>query len=122
MRSKANPRHLRPCRRPRRRRRCCCWLVDVRCWSPLTVRNPSPLAVLTPSPLTIRNPKADAEIDLLSAENGGVEVACSDQHYGVPKNMIKVRSIGRSALACARPVWVVCKYEQVCSSIVFSSS
>ncbi|CAN0409571.1 unnamed protein product [Pylaiella littoralis] len=32
---------------------------------------------------------ADAEIDLLSVENGGVEVACSDHHYGEPKNIIK---------------------------------
>ncbi|CBJ29193.1 conserved unknown protein [Ectocarpus siliculosus] len=31
----------------------------------------------------------DAEIDLLSVENGGVEVACSNHHYGEPKNMIK---------------------------------
>ena len=34
--------------------------------------------------------KDDAEIDLLSVENGGVEVACSNDHYGEPKNMIKV--------------------------------
>lgn len=35
--------------------------------------------------------KENAEIDLLSVENGGVEVACSNHHYGEPKNMIKVR-------------------------------
>lgn len=29
-------------------------------------------------------------IDLLSVANGGVEVACSNRHYGEPKNMIKV--------------------------------
>ncbi|CAN0168287.1 unnamed protein product [Ascophyllum nodosum] len=31
----------------------------------------------------------DAEVDLLAVENGGVEVACSNHHYGEPKNMIK---------------------------------
>eukprot|EP00904_Undaria_pinnatifida_P010622 jgi/Undpi1/6690/HiC_scaffold_20.g09169.m1 len=32
---------------------------------------------------------ADAEVDLLAVENGGVEVACSNRHYGEPKNMLK---------------------------------
>ncbi|CAN0342165.1 unnamed protein product, partial [Laminaria digitata] len=31
----------------------------------------------------------DAEVDLLAVENGGVEVACSNKHYGEPKNMMK---------------------------------
>lgn len=31
----------------------------------------------------------DEEIDLLSVENGGSEVGCSNHHYGQPKNMIK---------------------------------
>lgn len=35
----------------------------------------------------------DKEIDLLSVENGGSEVGCSNRHYGEPKNMIKVRAV-----------------------------
>lgn len=37
------------------------------------------------------NFQLSAEVDLLSVENGGVEVACNNHHYGEPKNIIKVR-------------------------------
>ena len=49
--------------------------------------------------LNKRKIQIDAEVDLLAVENGGVEVACSNHHYGEPKNMIKV------CLPVKRPRW-----------------